>query len=164
VTTLGHSTARDNFFAAQDLVVLTMEQPGDVLTMWVSRGLSDLDKVTASSTPLDPAELRFATPDGARSFEGLVHSVKVWPDRAITREEVELERFDGRFTGYPPPPVICHADFDGDGATTVFDFGIFAVNFGMPGTPSTGDLDGDGDVDVFDFAIFAADFGCIASP
>jgi hypothetical protein len=25
---------------------------------------------------------------------------------------------------------------------------------------SSGDIDGDGDVDVFDFALFAPDFGC----
>jgi hypothetical protein len=57
----------------------------------------------------------------------------------------------------------CTGDMDGDGDVDVFDFGIFAPNFGSTGhTPFTnGDLDGDGDVDVFDFAIFAPNFGCI---
>jgi hypothetical protein len=66
-----------------------------------------------------------------------------------------------------PPPPVCVGDIDQDGATTVFDFAIFANLFGTAGhTPFTnGDLDGDGDVDVFDFGIFAGDFGCgVSSP
>ncbi len=59
----------------------------------------------------------------------------------------------------PPPP--CVGDLNGDGFTNVFDFAIFAGNFGMTVPPNTGgDLDGNGTVNVFDFAIFAADFGC----
>jgi hypothetical protein len=56
----------------------------------------------------------------------------------------------------------CVGDIDGDGDTDVFDFGIFAPNFGATGLPpfTGGDLDGDGDVDVFDFGFFAPDFGC----
>ena len=61
-----------------------------------------------------------------------------------------------------PPPSGCVADLNGDGVTDVFDFGIFAGNFGRNDlTPFTGgDYDGDGDVDVFDFAVFLGDFGC----
>jgi hypothetical protein len=72
----------------------------------------------------------------------------------------------GSFTvvALPPvaPPSSCTGDLDGDGDTDVFDFGLFAPNFGRTGlTPFTnGDLDGDGDVDVFDFGIFAPNFGC----
>ena len=60
------------------------------------------------------------------------------------------------------PPPACAGDFDGDLDTDVFDFGIFAANFGATGlTPFTnGDMDGDGDVDVFDFGLFGPDFGC----
>ncbi len=60
----------------------------------------------------------------------------------------------------PPPP--CVADLDGDADVDVFDFGVFAGNFGSAGLPpgTGGDYDGDGDVDVFDFGVFAGDFGC----
>ena len=59
------------------------------------------------------------------------------------------------------PPCPCSADLDGDCDADVFDFGIFASNFGGTVTPGTdGDLDGDGDVDVFDFSLFAGGFGC----
>ena len=55
----------------------------------------------------------------------------------------------------------CVGDLNNDGATNVFDFAIFAANFGQAVPPNTnGDLDGNGTVNVFDFAIFAADFGC----
>lgn len=59
-----------------------------------------------------------------------------------------------------PPP--CVGDLDGDGKTNVFDFGIFAINFGTTtgATHDQGDLDGNGAVNVFDFGIFAIDFGC----
>lgn len=59
----------------------------------------------------------------------------------------------------PPPP--CVGDIDGDGSTTVFDFGIFATHFGSTQPAFTnGDLNGDGLVNVFDFGLFAVDFGC----
>lgn len=62
------------------------------------------------------------------------------------------------------PPTECFADLNGDAATDVLDFGVFASNFGMTGLPAytNGDLDGDGDVDVLDFGIFAGEFGCRA--
>ena len=62
-------------------------------------------------------------------------------------------------TGRP----LCPADIDGDDDVDVFDFGLFAGNFGASGMPlfGVGDLDGDGDVDVFDFAVFAGNFGCL---
>lgn len=154
------STPHDVYFSLQDLVVLTMSQPGDTLTMWVSRGMGDLDDIEVEGLALNPTELRFGTPDFGVGFEGLVHSVKVWTDRAISREEIELERYAGRFTGFPPEPVVCVGDLDGDNDTDVFDFAIFIVGFGGPGGPEDGDLTGDGEVNIFDFAIFAPDFGC----
>ena len=59
------------------------------------------------------------------------------------------------------PPPGCTADLDADNDTDVFDFAIFAANFGQTVPPGTGgDYDGTGSVDVFDFSTFAADFGC----
>jgi len=61
-----------------------------------------------------------------------------------------------------PPPGTCVGDLDGDGATTVLDFGDLTANFGQTGlVPGTnGDLDYDGDCDVLDFGMWAGDFGC----
>lgn len=60
-----------------------------------------------------------------------------------------------------PPPSGCVGDLNNSGSTDVFDFSIFASNFGQTVTPGTGgDLDSSGTVDVFDFATFAGDFGC----
>src|SRR5207249_1276636 len=50
-------------------------------------------------------------------------------------------------------------DFDSNGKVDVFDFSIFANNFGKTGTAIPGDLNCDGKVDVFDFSIFANNFG-----
>lgn len=59
------------------------------------------------------------------------------------------------------PPVACVGDLDADGDTDVFDFGVFASNFGQSVAPGTsGDFDGNGSVDVLDFGTFASDFGC----
>lgn len=59
------------------------------------------------------------------------------------------------------PPPTCVADLNGDGATNVLDFGIFADQFGTPVPPGTGaDFDADGFVTVLDFGTFVADFGC----
>ena len=61
------------------------------------------------------------------------------------------------------PPPGCLGDLDGDGDTNVFDFAIFATNFGQTVPPNTaGDFDGNGAVNVFDFSIFAIDFGCVS--
>ena len=58
-------------------------------------------------------------------------------------------------------PPMCPRDLDGDDDVDVFDFAIFASNFGGTVPPNTGgDYDGDGDVDVFDFSAFASAFGC----
>jgi hypothetical protein len=68
----------------------------------------------------------------------------------------------GELTGVTIRVATCVGDIDGDADTDIFDFAIFAPNFGRNDlTPFTGgDLDGDGDCDVFDFSIFAPDFGC----
>lgn len=60
------------------------------------------------------------------------------------------------------PPSTCQGDINGDGDTNVYDFSVFAANFGNTGlTPGTdGDFDFDGDVDVFDFSVIATHFGC----
>ena len=80
-----------------------------------------------------------------------------WDDIAKGRSQ------DADMNGIPDEcECVCPGDIDGDCDTDVFDFGIFAANFGTSGhAPFTnGDLDGDGDVDVFDFGLFAANFGC----
>jgi hypothetical protein len=60
-----------------------------------------------------------------------------------------------------PAPATCVGDLTGDGVTDVFDFAVFANNFGQNVAPNTGgDLDGNGVVDVF---VFAGDFGCSGS-
>ena len=60
------------------------------------------------------------------------------------------------------PPPACAGDLDGDGATTVLDFGVFSGNFGRTDLPpgTGGDMDGDGDCDVLDFGLWTGDFGC----
>ncbi len=59
------------------------------------------------------------------------------------------------------PPVPCTGDIDGDCATDVLDFSALVAGFGIVVVPGSGsDLNDDGEVNVFDFAIFAADFGC----
>ena len=56
----------------------------------------------------------------------------------------------------------CAGDLDGDGDTDVFDFGLFAANFGSAVPPgSGGDYDADGFVTVLDFSVIAGDFGCV---
>lgn len=58
------------------------------------------------------------------------------------------------------PCVACPADFDGDGALTIFDYLVFANLFDA-GDPRA-DLDGDGELTLFDFLAFqtAFDAGC----
>jgi hypothetical protein len=59
------------------------------------------------------------------------------------------------------PAPDCKADFNGDGATDIFDFGILADFFGLDGaTFEQGDATGDGKVNTFDFGELADDFGC----
>lgn len=58
-------------------------------------------------------------------------------------------------------PPMCPADLDGDDDVDIFDFGIFATNFGNSVPPNTGgDYNGDGIVNVLDFSAFATSFGC----
>ena len=60
-----------------------------------------------------------------------------------------------------PPPCPCVGNLDETCDTDVFDFAVFAANFGAFVPPFTlGDFDGNGFVNVFDFATFAQDFGC----
>jgi hypothetical protein len=90
---LGASSQRDVFFPTQDLVVLTRTQPGNVLTAYVSRGLSEIDVITGPpGSGFDLDEVRFGTPGWERVFEGTVQRVKVWDDQAIDLAAVETER------------------------------------------------------------------------
>lgn len=58
-------------------------------------------------------------------------------------------------------PPTCTADLNGDGATNVLDFSVFASHFGTSVPPGTnGDFNGSGFVDVLDFSVFLVDFGC----
>jgi hypothetical protein len=59
----------------------------------------------------------------------------------------------------------CIGDLDGDGATNVGDFPLFAGMFGMS-VPlrCNGDLNCDGVVNVGDFPLFAGGFGCSKTP
>ncbi len=55
----------------------------------------------------------------------------------------------------------CVGDLDGTGTTDVFDFTLFANEFGGPvPTCSGSDFHADGLVTVVDFTILAGDFGC----
>lgn len=174
----GATSAQDVFVPTQSMVVFRMSQPGDVLEMWVSRGMGDPEVVSAPGVALDPDELRFGAADWSVLFEGMVHRVKVWPVEALGDDAIRRERLafgagcsdaplvdvsEPLFACTPPPPEPCAGDVDGDGDTDVFDFNVLAPNFGMTGLPAWtgGDLDGDGDVDVFDFNVFAPDFGCV---
>jgi hypothetical protein len=76
-----------------------------------------------------------------------------------------IDMFGLKFFGAPVAPA-CPGDFNGDGATNVFDFAILADNFGAgPGaTYEQGDINGNGFIDVFDFADFTNDFGCVDDP
>ncbi|MEO1128248.1 MAG: endonuclease/exonuclease/phosphatase family protein [Planctomycetota bacterium] len=59
----------------------------------------------------------------------------------------------------------CEGDINGDGDTTLADFGILASNFGGQGLgKNQGDLDCDTDVNLSDFTILAMDFGCDGTP
>lgn len=87
-----------------------------------------------------------------------------------TPDACELEaglQQDLNYDGVPDScQTLCPGDLDGDGDTDVFDFNVFAANFGM-GTPvrfEDGDFDGNETVDVFDFNIFAPGFGCDLNP
>ena len=56
----------------------------------------------------------------------------------------------------------CVADLDGSGITDVFDFTIFANDFGSVVEVCSGaDFDADGVVTVLDFTILSGDFGCV---
>ncbi len=70
---------------------------------------------------------------------------------------------DEFFLGVTVAPPACPGDINRDGATDIFDFGVFATYFGTGSGVGfeEGDLDGDGDVDVFDFAILGGGFGCV---
>lgn len=64
------------------------------------------------------------------------------------------------------PPPMCPGDLNGDNRTDIFDFGVFATNFGATGLPpyTGGDFNGDGAVTVLDFGFFATNFGCVGAP
>ncbi len=67
------------------------------------------------------------------------------------------------YIGVTTPPPVCPGDINDDGATDVFDFGVFSTYFGTTSGAKfdQGDLDGDGDIDVLDFSILASGFGCV---
>jgi len=62
----------------------------------------------------------------------------------------------------PPPTGFCAGDVNGDGSTTLADFGILASRFGQASgaTLADGDLTGDGAVALDDFGVMGAGFGC----
>jgi hypothetical protein len=70
-----------------------------------------------------------------------------------TRQSMAIGRF-----GCEPAP--CVADFDGDGALTLFDFLAFQSAFDL--AEPRADLDGDGALTLFDFLAFQSAFssGC----
>jgi hypothetical protein len=107
--------------------------------------------VFGSVAPVDPLS----------GFIG-VEASGTWELRATDAGIYDAGTFEGaclRVT--TPPPAGCVGDVDDDNDTDVFDFGIFAANFGLSVPAGTGgDLDANGVVDVFDFGIFAGDFGC----
>lgn len=87
-----------------------------------------------------------------------------WPEgNGPQGDVVRIFNFVRLVRDVAPPFPACPGDLDGDADTDIFDFGMFALNFGTSGlAPYTGgDMDGDGDVDVLDFGVFAGDFGCL---
>ncbi len=72
--------------------------------------------------------------------------------------ESDMAALDISFTGFSAPP--CPADFDADGALTIFDFLAFQNAFDAG--EARADLDGDGELTIFDFLAFqtAFDGGC----
>lgn len=144
---------------------LTLSSPDDITThayLWrdgqvVCRTwLGDAPEPTSGTLV---HEFDYRGPDVPRDEAPRVH-LNFWLMYGLAPldgQEHEVVIDDFRFV----PPPVCNADLDADADTDVFDFGIFAGNFGAQVPALTGgDFDGDSDVDVFDFGTLAADFGC----
>jgi len=179
VTLHGSTSGQDVFVPTQDLVFLRHASASSTIEMWTSRGMGDFESISAAGVNLTPSEVRFGAPDWSTVFEGSVHRVKVWTDRALSETEMRRERLTLPLAceDAPPidvaepidvcpplPPPPCQGDVNEDGSTNVLDFNIFALNFGAgPGaTRSQGDLTGDGKVNVSDFNIIANNYQCVA--
>jgi hypothetical protein len=177
----GATSAQDVFVPTQTLVFFRRSSASGTIEMWTSRGMGDFDTVTATGAAITPTLVRFGAPDWSTVFEGNVHRVKVWTDRALSETEMRRERLSiSNGCGDappidanepvnvcpPPPPVPCLGDITGDWSTNISDFNAFALHFGAgPGSlRSQGDLTGDGFVGIGDFNIIAGDFGCVSSP
>ena len=176
-TTHGSTTAQDVFVPTQSLVFLRRDATADTLELWCSRGMGELDTVAAPGLALTPTELRFGAPDWSTVFEGNVHRIKVWPDRALSEEDMRRERLTLPLTCIdapaidvsepihicpPLPPKPCKADINMDGFTNAADFIILAGHYGQTVPFNTnGDLNLDGIVNAADFVILAGNFGCV---
>jgi hypothetical protein len=90
---VGQTGDRDVLFPTQDLVVVTRSQPDNRLTLYVARGMGEVETIEGPpSSGFDASELRFTSPSGDRSFEGTIHRIKVWDDTALAPADVEQER------------------------------------------------------------------------
>lgn len=152
---IAKSRTSDLFFPTQSRIALSMSQPGDRLTLYVARGLGEWDTAWSAEFPFVPSELKFASYDDKKSFEGLLHRVEVWPDQAVEFAPVDLT-----------PP--CAGDVDGNRKVDFNDVTYALLRLGAQGLPGDldGDADGNGIVDLNDisFVILRIGVSCPIAP
>ncbi len=126
------------------------------------------ERVTLVGLDADGREVASAVFEPTRDVFDSIIAIEADQSTSFARVEVRTDGNPGigflqgarndamRFRLLPP----CPADYDGDGALTIFDFLLFQNDFGA-GSPAA-DFDGDGALTIFDFLAFqnAFDQGC----
>ncbi|MDX9910220.1 MAG: GC-type dockerin domain-anchored protein [Phycisphaerales bacterium] len=146
------SVDRDTIFPTQTFIALTRDASGQLHT-YLGRGMGS-DLVLGGLTRTEalapiafngtPTTFHAATLDGSRTLTGQLHRVVVFPDAALTREQVESEMavFE----------AFCAADFNGDRLVDSSDFLAF-LNAWVKSDPRT-DVHTDGFFNSSDFLTF----------
>ena len=151
---------RDTYFPTQTFVALTRDADGQ-LRAYFGRGMGSelvlgglsraeaLGPITLASTP---TTFRAGTLDGGQALTGQLHRVVVFPDRALTRAQVEAE-----MAIFEP---FCAADFSGDRLVDSGDFLAF-LNAWVAGD-ARADMLTDGQFNSSDFLAFLGEWakGC----